>query len=120
MPHSHSGGHANQAPVVKLAFLNVPCTQTCLHFLLGNKYVFVSTFGGKGAVPGTVPLHTLGSTTQQEPCNTNMPSGLVPGTLLWTYCWAFLGHRGGERDGDWYGTSAKPEGHFTKGMFGKP
>ena len=39
-------------------------------------------FGGKGAVPGTVALHTLGGTSQQEPCDTNVPSGLVPGTLL--------------------------------------
>ena len=44
-----------------------------------------------------VPLRTLGGTSQQEPCDTNVPLGLVPGTLLWTYFWAFLGHRGGTR-----------------------
>ena len=32
--------------------------------------------------PGKVPLHTLGSTSQQELCNTNAPSGLVSGMLL--------------------------------------
>ena len=31
---------------------------------------------------GTVPLHTLGGTLQQEPCNANVPSGLVPGLRL--------------------------------------
>ena len=50
-------------------------------------------------VPGTVPLPTLGSTSQQEPCNTDVPSGWYKGqgTLLWTCLWAFLGHRGGTR-----------------------
>ena len=94
--------------------------QTCLAlkraFQPGTKYVFSNIFGGKRAVPGTVPMHTLGSTSQQESCDESVPSVLVPGTLLWTYSWAFLGHRGGEKGGAWYGTSAKPEGHFTKGM----
>ena len=30
-----------------------------------------------------------------------------------------LGASGRDRGGTWYGTSAKPERHFTKGMFGK-
>ena len=34
-------------------------------------------FRGERAVPGKVPLHTLGGTLQQEPCDTNVPSGLV-------------------------------------------
>ena len=46
-------------------------------------------------VPGTAPLHPVGGTSQQERHDTNVPSGLVPGTLLWAYFWAFLGHRGG-------------------------
>ena len=74
-------------------------------------------FEGRGAVPGTSPLHTLGSASQQEPCNMNVPSGLVPATLLWT---VFLGILSGrDQGGTWYGTYAKPERHFTKGMFGK-
>ena len=32
----------------------------------------------------------------------------------------FLGILGASGGGTWYGTSAKPERHFTKGMFGKP
>ena len=71
--------------------------QTCLAlkraFQPGTEYVFKAFSGGKGAVPGTVPLHTLGGTSQQEPCDTNVPSGLVPGTLLWTY----FGHSWGKR-----------------------
>ena len=67
-----------------LYFPNVPCTQTC-------PVRFLSIFGEKGAAPGTVPLHSVGGTSQQEPCEANVPSGLVPGTLLWTYFWAFLG-----------------------------
>ena len=54
-------------------------------------------FRGERGCPGTVHLHTLGSTSQQGPCDTNVPSRLVPGTLLWTYFGVFLGHRGGTR-----------------------
>ena len=40
---------------------------------------FLEHFRGKGAVPGTVPLHSLRGTSQPEqPCDTNEPSGLVP------------------------------------------
>ena len=35
-----------------------------------------------GGVSGTAPLHKLGSTSQQEPSNTNVLSALVPRTLL--------------------------------------
>ena len=52
-------------------------------------------FEGRGALPGTVPLHTLGSTSQQEPYNTDVPFGA--GRLVWTYTWAFLGRPGGSR-----------------------
>ena len=69
-----------------LHFPNVPCLPTWYQVL----FLFLA---GRGAVPGTVHLHTLGSTSQQEPCNTNVPSGLVPRTLLWTYFWAFLGRQ---------------------------
>ena len=31
-----------------------------------------------------------------------------------------LGALGRDQGGTWYGTSAKPERNFTKGMFGKP
>ena len=48
-----------------------------------------------------------------------MPSGLAPGTLLWAYFWAFLGQEVPYQGGTWYRTTAKPERHFTKGMFGK-
>ena len=45
-----------------LHFPNVPCTQTCLPTWYQVR--FLSIFGGKGAVPGTVPLHPLGGTSQ--------------------------------------------------------
>ena len=64
--------------------------------------------GGRGGVPGTVPLHTLGSTSQQESCNTNVPSGLVTSTCF--CCWGILRlvlrHRGGEKGCTWYGASS--------------
>ena len=43
-----------------------------------------------------------------------MPSGLVPGTLLWTYFWAFLGQEVPYQGGTWYDTSAKPKRHVWK------
>ena len=46
--------------------------------------------GRKGLAPGTAPLR---GTSQQEPCDSSLPSGLVPGTLLWTY----FGHSWGKR-----------------------
>ena len=35
-------------------------------------------------------------------------------------CTLILGASGREQGGTWYGDSAKPARHFTKGMFGKP
>ena len=44
-----------------------------VHTVASLKYVFRTVFGGKAAVRGT---------SQQEPCNTNVPSGRVPSTLV--------------------------------------
>ena len=53
------------------------CFQTTLALKRAFQQLAPSTFlsisGGKGAVHGTVPLHTLGSTSQQEPCDTSVP-----------------------------------------------
>ena len=45
---------------------------------------FKNVFEGNGAFPGTHPLHTLESTSQQDSCNTNVPleATLVTGMLL--------------------------------------
>ena len=36
---------------------------------------FQTIFEGKGTVPGTISMHTLASTSQQEPCNTTYLRG---------------------------------------------
>ena len=43
-----------------------------------------------------------------------MPSGLVPGTLLWAYFWAFLGQRGGTRVAPGTVPLRNPEGTSRK------
>ena len=62
--------------------------QTCLALNVPSNLVpstFRKHFWGKGAVPGTSLCTPLEGTSQQEPDETNVPSGLGPGTLLWTY-----------------------------------
>ena len=74
--HGRSRGRLCHALLrLTLHFPNVLCIQACLPTWYQVRSW--SIFGGKAAVPGTVPLHTLGGTSQQEPCNTNVPSGLV-------------------------------------------
>ena len=67
--------------------------------------------------PSATPWEALRNKNLSD---TNVPSGLVPGTLLWALFLGILGASGKDQGGTWYGTSAKPERHFTKGMFGKP
>ena len=55
-----------------------------------------------------------------KPCNTNVPSGLVPRTLLWTYFWAFLGHRGGTRVAPGTVPLRNPKGTSRKACLEKP
>ena len=56
---------------------------------------FLKHFQGERGCPWYGPSAPLGGTSQQEPYHTNMPSGLVASTLLWTYFWALMAHRGG-------------------------
>ena len=110
------------------------CRQALSRFLAFSKRAFHSNvpshlvpstfwkpiFEGRGAVPGTVPLHTLGSTSQQEPtCLRGWYQ--VRFFFLWSLdlFLGVLGASGRDQGGTWYGTSAKPQRHFTKGMFGK-
>ena len=58
-----------------------------------TKYVS-KAFLGESGCPGTVPLHPLGGTSQQEPLDTNVPSGLVPGTHFLDLFVGILGARG--------------------------
>ena len=92
---------------------------TCA-FPPGTKYVFKTLFEERGLSFGTVPLHTWGSTSQQEPCNTKHASGAGTRHASLDLFLGFLGASGRDQGGTWYSTSAKPERHFTKGMIGKP
>ena len=76
--------------------LRLPCFlcmfQTCLPlkcaFPPGTKYVLKTIFDGRGAVPGTVPLHILDTTSQQEPCHTTLTlqSLLFSFSSLFSFC----------------------------------
>ena len=46
--------------------------------------------------------------------------GLVPGTLLWIYFWAFLGHRGGTRVAPGTAPLPNPKGTSRKAWLEKP
>ena len=92
--------------------------QTCLAlkhtFSPGAKYEF-NILGGKG-------LSLLWSlyTPSERPCDTKVPLGLVPGTLLWACVWAFLGHRGGTRVAPGMVPLRNPKGTSRKACLENP
>ena len=49
-----------------------------------------------------------------------MPSGLVPGTLLWTYFWVFLGHQEGTRVAPGMVSRRNPKGTSRKACLENP
>ena len=101
------------------AFSKRALHSTCL--LTWYEVHFQSLLGGKGAVSGTVPLHTLRGTSQQEPCDTNVPSGLVPARhVSLDFFWAFLGHREGTRVAPGTEPLRNPKGTSRKACLENP
>ena len=71
---------------------------------------------GEGGTPGTVPLHNL--RVPSHVLHQDVPSSGAEYVSFEVF-WPFLGAWGGARGRLWYGTFAKPTGHFTEGMFEK-
>ena len=98
-------------------FLKRALAQTCLRAWYQVRF-FRSIFGhsrglaqGEGGAPGTVPLHDLSTFTCSSP---RCAPWVVPSTFLLNYVWAFLGGLARGEGRPWYGTFAKPTGHFTE------
>ena len=98
--------------------------QTCLAlkraFQPCTKYVFKAFPGGKGLSlvrSLCTPWEALRNKNHRiQTCLRGWYEVCFFGLIFW----AFLGQEVPHQGGTWYGTSAKPERHFTKGMFGKP
>ena len=101
-----------------LHFPNVPCTKTCLPtwYQVRLFKLFLGERGcpwyGPSAPPGrNFAIRTLGYKRAFGAGTRYASVGLFLG---------IFGATGRDQGGTSYGTSAKPERHFTKGMFGKP